>query len=60
MRGWWKAYKFEVSPQNVSKIQQPTFWQLAGSYNPNLPGWPQWTVVANEEDVQEVSIPFDQ
>ena len=60
MRGWWKAYKSEVSPQNAAKIQQPTVWELTGSYNPDRPGWPQWTVVANEGDVEQVNVPFDQ
>ncbi len=59
MRGWWKAYKSEVSLQNATKIQQPTIWELTGSYNPDRPGWPQWTVVANEEDVEQVTVPFD-
>ena len=59
MRGWWKAYKSEVSPQNATKIQQPTVWELTGSYNPDRPGWPQWTVVANEEDVEQVNVLFD-
>lgn len=58
MRGWWKAYKSEVSPQNAGKIQQPTIWELTGSYNPDRPGWPQWTVVAKEADVEQVPIPF--
>ncbi len=60
MRGWWKAYKSEVSPQNAGKIQQPAIWELTGSYNPDRPGWPQWTVVANEADVEQVNVPFDQ
>src|SRR5260221_3407647 len=58
MRGWWKAYKSEVSPQNATRIQQPTVWELTGSYNPDRPGWPQWMVVANEEDVEQVNVPF--
>ncbi len=59
MRGWWKAYKSAVSSQDAGKIQVPAIWELTGSYNPDRPGWPQWTVVANEDDVQQVNITFD-
>jgi hypothetical protein len=59
MRGWWKDFKNAVSPQNAAKIQQPTIWELTGGYNPDRPGWPQWTVVANEDDVEQVNVAFD-
>jgi hypothetical protein len=59
MRGWWKDFKNAVSTQNAAKIQQPTIWELTGSYNPDRSGWPQWTVVVNEDDVEQVNVPFD-
>jgi hypothetical protein len=59
MRGWWEAYKGAVNAQNAVKIRAPTIWGLTGSYNPDRVGWPQWTVVANEDDVQQVNITFD-
>lgn len=59
MRGWWKDFRKAVSSRNAVKIQEPTIWELTGSYNPDRSGWPQWTVVATEEDVEPVPIPFD-
>jgi hypothetical protein len=55
MRGWLDHYRCIVGPANANKLDV-TVWELTGGFNTKAP---LWTVVANEEDVQPVSIAFN-
>lgn len=54
MRGWLEQYRRQVGTYNISL----SVYDLTGNFNPNVPR-KQWTVVVNEADIEEITIPFD-